>query len=201
MIRRWLRTLWSGEEDVSRRLIVGLGNPGRKYEGTRHNIGFDVLRRLGERYRLSLTQKKFSGVFTTGSVAGEDVVLVEPHTFMNKSGKSVQAARQFYSVDAEDLIVLHDEIDLEPGTIRIKEGGGHGGHNGLRDIISRTGDRDFVRIRLGVGRPEHGDVTNHVLSRFSGSERDLIAEMVEDACDAIETVLTDGVSQAQNRFH
>lgn len=201
MIRRWLRDLWSGEDDVSRRLIVGLGNPGRKYEGTRHNIGFEVLRRLGDRYRLTLTQKKFSGVFATGSVAGQDVVLLEPHTYMNKSGKSVQAACQFYNVDASDLIVLHDDIDLSPGTVRIKDGGGHGGHNGLRDIISRIGGRDFVRIRLGVGRPEHGDVTNHVLGRFSGEERDLAAEMVEEGCDAIETVLTDGVGQAQNRFH
>lgn len=186
---------------MSRTLIAGLGNPGRKYEGTRHNIGFEVLDRLAQRYRLRLSREKFHGRFTTGAVAGTDVVLLEPQTYMNKSGRAVEAARQFYGIAAADTIVLHDDIDLSPGQLKVKKGGGHGGHNGLRDIISRTGDRDFVRLRLGVGRPEHGDVTNYVLSRFDSDERPAIDELIEDACDATETILDSGVAEAQNRFH
>ncbi len=186
---------------MSRKLIVGLGNPGRKYAGTRHNIGFRLLDELAARARLSVNQSKFDGLYTTGVIAGEDVVLLKPQTFMNKSGKSVLAARQFYDIAVEDTIVLHDEIDLEAGVLRLKDGGGHGGHNGLRDIISRTGERDFIRVRLGIGRPEHGNVTAHVLGRFAGDEEDDVAELVVDGCDAVEILLTDGVSAAQNRFH
>ena len=187
---------------MSRTLVAGLGNPGRKYEGTRHNVGFEALRRLAGRYRLELSQSKFDGVYTTGRIAGEDVLLLEPHGYMNNSGKSVRAARDFYDIPASETVVLHDDIDLEPGQLKIKSGGGHGGHNGLRDIIARTGgDRDFVRVRLGVGRPEHGDVTNYVLSRFDDDERQTIDELIEDACDAVETLLSDGVDRAQNLFH
>lgn len=186
---------------MSRIVIAGLGNPGRKYAGTRHNIGFQALEILAGRYRLQLSQEKFHGVYTTGAVAGRDVVLLRPQTYMNKSGRAVLAARQFYDVPASDTIVLHDDVDLETGVLKIKQGGGHGGHNGLRDIISRTGDRDFVRIRLGVGRPEYGDVTAHVLGRFDDSERPEIDELIERACDAVEVVLSDGVAKAQNAFH
>lgn len=184
---------------MSRTLIVGLGNPGRKYEGTRHNIGFETLRRVASRYRLTLSQSKFDGVYTTGRIGGEDVLLLEPHTYMNKSGKSVQAARQYYDIPAGDTIVLHDDIDLSAGQLKIKTGGGHGGHNGLRDIISKTGDRDFIRVRLGVGRPEHGNVTDYVLSRFDDSA--VADELAELGSDAVETVLADGIERAQNLFH
>lgn len=184
---------------MSRKLIVGLGNPGRKYEGTRHNIGFRALERLASRYRAPLSQSKFDGFYTTARIAGADVVLLKPETYMNKSGKSVQAAQHFYDIDPEDTLVLHDDIDLQPGHIKIKSGGGHGGHNGLRDIIAKTGERDFVRIRLGVGRPEHGDVTNWVLSRFD--DEAMADELAETGCDAVETVLADGVGRAQNLFH
>lgn len=186
---------------MSRILIAGLGNPGQKYEGTRHNIGFAVLDELAGRYRLRLSQKKFSGVYTTGRIADADVVLLKPQTYMNKSGQSVLGARQFYDISAADTIVLHDEIDLDLGALRIKEGGGHGGHNGLRDIIKRTGDRDFIRLRLGIGRPAHGNVTGHVLGRFDSDEIDPMRELIEDACDAVEILLSDGVAKAQNRFH
>ena len=186
---------------MSRSLIVGLGNPGRKYEGTRHNVGFEALRRLADRFRLELSRSKFDGVYTTGLIAHQDVVLLEPHTFMNRCGKSVLAARQFYDVPGDQILVFHDDIDLDCGRLKIKRGGGHGGHNGLRDIISRIGERDFVRLRLGVGRPDHGNVTGHVLGKFTSDERPDIDEMIEEACDAVEIVLSDGVKEAQNRFH
>ena len=186
---------------MSRTLIAGLGNPGRKYQGTRHNIGFRTLDRLAGRYRLDVTQSKFDGLYTTGRIAGADVLLLKPQTFMNKSGKSVQAARDYYGVSASDTIVLHDDIDLEVGQLKVKSGGGHGGHNGLRDIVNKTGDRGFVRIRLGVGRPEHGDVRNYVLGNFDSDQQADADELVEIGCDAVETVLADGVSRAQNLFH
>nr|WP_199589683.1 aminoacyl-tRNA hydrolase [Lujinxingia litoralis] len=186
---------------MSRTLIVGLGNPGPKYEGTRHNIGFAAVNRLAERYRLTVTQSKFHGVYTTGIICGVDVALLKPLTFMNLSGKSVAPAMKFFNVEPVSLIVLHDELDVELGQMKIKEGGGHGGHNGLRDIVAKTGTREFLRVRLGIGRPEHGDVTNHVLGRFRPDETPAVERMLDDACDAVETILSEGVAAAQNRFH
>lgn len=186
---------------MSRWLIAGLGNPGRKYDRTRHNVGFQALDRLAERHRLRVTQSKFHGSYTTGGIAGCDVILLKPETFMNKSGRALQAARSYYDVPAEKTVVLHDDIDLDCGQLKIKTGGGHGGHNGLRDIIQKTGDRQFVRIRLGVGRPEHGDVTEYVLGRFDGEQTPAVDEMIERACDAVETVMVDGIARAQNLFH
>ena len=186
---------------MSRYLIAGLGNPGSKYAHTRHNIGFMALDRLAERHRVALASEKFDSRFDTGRVAGEMVVLLEPQTFMNRSGKAVQAAASFYDLGPEQVIVVHDEIDLPLGSIRVKQGGGHGGHNGLRDIVSRLSSRDFIRVRVGVGRPEHGDVTNHVLGTFSRDEETEVAEVIETACDAVETIVSDGVEAAQNRFN
>lgn len=186
---------------MSRYLIVGLGNPGRKYVGTRHNIGFEALERLAQRCRISLDAEKFDGRFETGLIGGQKVGLLEPMTFMNRSGHSVAAAANFYEVPAEQIVVLHDEIDLDLGRIRIKEGGGHGGHNGLRDIVQKLGTKDFLRVRLGVGRPEHGDVTNHVLGQFSSEERSQADDLVETASDAVELLVSEGLAAAQNRFH
>lgn len=186
---------------MSRYLIVGLGNPGSKYAQTRHNIGFMALERLAERYRMSLASEKFDGRFDTSRVAGEMVALIEPQTYMNRSGKSVVAAAGFYDLAPEQIVVIHDDIDLSLGTVKVKEGGGHGGHNGLRDIVAKMGSKDFIRVRLGVGRPEHGDVTNHVLGTFSRDEEAEVAEVIEAACDAVETILREGVTAAQNRFN
>ncbi|QDG50089.1 aminoacyl-tRNA hydrolase [Persicimonas caeni] len=186
---------------MSRFLIAGLGNPGSKYARTRHNIGFMALDRLAERHRIALGSEKFDSRFDTGRVGGEMVVLLEPQTYMNRSGKAVQAAASFYDLSPDQIIVVHDEIDLPLGSIRIKRGGGHGGHNGLRDIVNRLSSKDFIRVRLGVGRPEHGDVTNHVLGAFDRDEQDDVAEVIETACDAVETIISDGVNTAQNRYN
>lgn len=186
---------------MSRHLIVGLGNPGPKYAETRHNVGFMALERLASRHRASLSSEKFDSLYDTALIGGHKVVLLEPQTYMNVSGKAVGAAARFYDVEPDQIIVLHDEIDLPLGTLRVKSGGGHGGHNGLRDIINRLGARDFVRIRLGVGRPDHGDVTSHVLGKFASQERLDVDEMIEDACAAVETLLSDGISITQNRFN
>jgi PTH1 family peptidyl-tRNA hydrolase len=180
---------------------VGLGNPGTKYEGTRHNIGFAAVERFARRYQVPLTQTKFNARYGAGIALGHDIVLLEPQTFMNLSGQSVLPAAKFYGVELDHMIVLHDELDLEPGVLRVKEGGGHGGHNGLRDIIARLGSPEFKRLRLGIGRPEHGNVTGHVLGRFRPDEEPTIDDLLERACDALEIVMSEGVATAQNRLH
>ncbi|MEZ4461039.1 MAG: aminoacyl-tRNA hydrolase [bacterium] len=182
-------------------LLVGLGNPEPRYETTRHNIGFMAIDSLAARLGISLTQQKFHGRYASGLLRGEKLHLVQPLTYMNLSGKSVVAARSFFDVDMEHVIVAHDDLDLPPGAVRVKAGGGHGGHNGLRDIIAKTGKSDFVRVRLGIGRPEKGSVTDWVLNPFSKDEIATLETQLEEAADAIEMVITDGVVAAQNKFN
>jgi PTH1 family peptidyl-tRNA hydrolase len=158
--------------------------------------------RLARRHRLELSRTKFEADYDTGVICGADVVLLEPQTFMNLSGQSVQAAASFYKIEPEDIIVAHDDIDLDLGVLRLKKGGGHGGHNGLRDIAQKLGTRDFLRVRLGVGRPGRGvDVTSHVLGRFRDDEAAEVRELLDHAGDAIEVLLDEGLAAAQNRFH
>ena len=188
----------------SRWLCVGLGNPGTKYEGTRHNIGFMAVDRLAARYGMRIDSAKFKGHISTGSVAGTDVLFLKPQTFMNLSGESVQKAAAFYDIPISQILVFHDELDLSPGVVRLKVGGGHGGHNGLRDIIQKMGgDKNFLRVRMGIGRPNgsRGDVTGWVLGSFGKSEEDQKEEMIELACDAAEEIMKSGIVSAQNIFH
>lgn len=182
-------------------LLVGLGNPGPKYETTRHNIGFMAVDRIGDRHRISLTQQKFHGRYGSGRVGDAKAALLEPQTFMNLSGKAVAAAARFFRLEPDHIVVLHDEIDLDFGAVRVKVGGGHGGHNGLRDIVDKIGSKDFIRIRLGVGRPTHGDVTNWVLSPFATDETATLDDMLRVAADAVEMILKDGPEAAQNEFN
>ncbi len=182
-------------------LVVGLGNPGSKYRETRHNIGFAVVDRLAERHRIGLSQEKFDGRFGSGRVAGHKVFLLEPETYMNRSGESVGPAARYYEIAPERIVVVHDEVDLELGRLKVKRGGGHGGHNGLKSLVDALGSRDFVRVRCGVGRPERGSVSDHVLGRFESEERPVADELIEIAADAVEVVLRDGPSEAQNQFH
>lgn len=183
------------------KLVVGLGNPGDKYAGTRHNIGFLAAERLAEQNRLGLKKKGFQAHYGVGRVAAQEAVVLLPQTFMNCCGASVNAAVKFYKVAAEDLIVIYDDLDLPFGRMRIKSEGGHGGHNGMRDIISVLGFRDFVRIRVGIGRPEHGDVTSHVLGRFSSAEQEGLSELLDAVSGATSLVLADGALAAMNTFN
>ena len=186
---------------MSRTLIVGLGNPGPTYEKTRHNIGFMAIDRLAARHQIDLSAKKFKGVLGSGLIADASVILLKPQTFMNLSGQSVQPALAFYGLGVEQLIVVHDELDLPVGVLRLKQGGGHGGHNGLKDIINRCASKDFIRVRLGIGRPERGEVTDHVLGPFRKVDEPLRDELIELACDALEVLLAQDLLTAQNRFH
>lgn len=182
-------------------LLAGLGNPGPRYELTRHNIGFLVVDRLADRHGISLTQQKFHGRYASGVCEGEKVHLLEPQTFMNLSGKSVAAAKGFFDVAIEKTVIIHDELDLSFGTVRVKIGGGHGGHNGLRDIIDKTGENGFIRIRMGIGRPEKGSVSDWVLSPFRNDEIPELEIALDLACDALEVVLREGPATAQNQFN
>jgi PTH1 family peptidyl-tRNA hydrolase len=184
------------------RAIVGLGNPGAKYEDTRHNAGFWFVDRLARRYGGQFrAEAKFFGEVCKVRIAGEDVWLLKPATFMNRSGQAVNALLNFYKIGMTELLVVHDEIDLPSGDIRLKVGGGHGGHNGLRDIIPGVG-KDFVRLRVGVGHPGHKDrVADYVLSRASRDEQQAIDTALDEAERVIEDVVAGELQRAMNDLH
>jgi len=184
------------------KLVVGLGNPGERYAETRHNIGFMVVAKAAGRAGIALKRQGYQGVYGVGRLAGEEATLLLPQTFMNRSGASVAPACQSLGVAPGDLIVVHDEIDLPFGTLRIKSGGGHGGHNGLRSINASLGHGDFLRFRLGVGRPPAGgDVSGYVLSRFASTERAVLDEYLEAAVEALELMLRRGPNEAMNSYN
>ena len=182
------------------RAVVGLGNPGPKYAQTRHNIGFMVISELARRGMASW-QQKWKGRHAKVMLAGRDVWLLEPETFMNLSGECVQPFAAFYRLQPEEILVVHDELDLPFATLRLKRGGGHGGHNGLRSLVDRLGSRDFARLRVGIGRPQKGDVSGFVLAPFAANERDWLDGLVRDACDAVEGCVREGLLATQNRLH
>jgi PTH1 family peptidyl-tRNA hydrolase len=182
-------------------LIVGLGNPGRKYEGNRHNVGFMAVDELRRAEGIPDFKEKFSGVWTKGEIGGRPVALLKPMTFMNLSGDSVQPAMAFLKVEPADVVVVHDEIDLPFGDVRVKTGGGHAGHNGLRSLIQRLGTPDFVRVRIGVGRPPpgfRGEVADYVLQDFDAIERAELPDLVARTNDAVRRIVKDGAAAAMN---
>jgi PTH1 family peptidyl-tRNA hydrolase len=186
-------------------LVVGLGNPGKKYERNRHNVGFAVVDRLALKFGLPEFRVKFSGLWTRGDVellgARHSVALLKPETFMNLSGDCVQAAAAFLKEPAAAIIVVHDELDLPFGEVRVKIAGGHGGHNGLRSIIGRLGTAEFARVRVGIGRPPPGfvgDVADYVLQNFDASEMLELPALVERACYAVELLVGRGPAAAMN---
>ncbi len=183
-------------------LVVGLGNPGPKYARNRHNIGFMVVDELATRWRVDAFRAKFGGEAASGEGAGEKVVLLKPQEYMNVSGRALQRTAAFYQIDAKQWIVAHDEIDLPLGTLRVKVGGGHAGHNGLRSIVQETGTQDFIRMRCGVGRPVGASkVADFVLNDFRGADETEAQILVKEAADAIELVMTKGAAMAMNKFN
>ena len=183
-------------------LIAGLGNPGDKYARTLHNAGFWFVDALARKYRGDFRlDRKFDAEICRITVGGEDIWLLKPQSFMNGSGGPVRAALDYYRLDARQLLVAHDEIDLPPGTVRLKSGGGHGGHNGLRDIIRHCGP-DFMRLRLGVGHPGDKDlVTGYVLKRGSGEVEAAIERNVDEAVDVLPLLVSDGLNAAMKKLH
>lgn len=184
------------------KIIAGLGNPGERYLFTRHNLGFMVADRLAMLHHLSFRREKFGALLAEGSIAGIPVILLKPQTFMNLSGKAVGPLVRFFKVDASDLVVVHDDLDLPFGTIRIKEGGGDGGHRGLQSVIEGLGTDRFVRLRFGIGRPAARDpVESYVLEPFGKDETDRLPVLLEKACMALEEILAAGPQSAMNRFN
>ena len=184
------------------KLIVGLGNPGSKYEETRHNAGFFLLDEIAHRYDASFTtEKKFQGEMARSIIASRDVRLLKPTTFMNLSGESVQAVASFYRIEPEQILVAHDELDLPPGTVRLKKGGGHGGHNGLRDIIRHIG-KEFWRVRLGIGHPGSAkQVVSFVLKRAPRSEADLLTKSIDEVIAEIPDIAAGDMEKAMQTLH
>jgi PTH1 family peptidyl-tRNA hydrolase len=189
-------------------LIAGLGNPGRRYENTRHNVGFRVIDELQRRHMQSGYQTKFSAETVTGLINNTRVLLIKPMEFMNKSGFAIQRASQFHDVPPEKILVIHDELDLPPACVRLKKGGGHGGNNGLRSIVDQLGTKDFLRIRIGIGKPQkeggepgEGSGANYVLSKFPADQERDIEDAIKRAADAAEAILAKGMNAAMNDFH
>jgi PTH1 family peptidyl-tRNA hydrolase len=184
------------------KLICGLGNPGPEHSADRHNAGYLVLDRLAGRLGIPMDMGKFDGRFGAGRLGAERVLLLKPETYMNLSGQSVAAAARFYKVDPEDVLVVHDELDLPFGRLQLKSGGGTAGHNGLKSILAGLGEEGFARLRVGVGKPEGKErVVGHVLSGFSAEERAALPEVLERAADAAVAWVTLPLEEAMTRFN
>ena len=184
------------------RLVVGLGNPGNKYENTRHNAGFMVADKIARDFNIALNKTKFDTIYGRGFIEDVDVLLVKPMAYMNRSGPPLQKLAHYFRIPGEDMLLIHDDIDLAFGRLKIKEKGGHGGHNGIRSIMDAFGGGDFVRLRIGVGRSEaEGNVTDHVLGRFSDNKAEMVARVITVARDAAVTVLCEGMKVGMNAFN
>lgn len=185
------------------RLIVGLGNPGREYETTRHNVGFRWLDEFAHVHKLNFkSESKFHGLTARGELHGHEVLLLKPQTFMNVSGRSVGALMQFYKIAPAEMLVVHDELDLPPGVARLKMGGGHGGHNGLKDIIAHLASKDFWRLRIGIGHPgERAEVTGYVLNNPRHEEREQIDDAMQQAQNVAHLVIEGKTEAAMLKLH
>ena len=184
-------------------IIVGLGNPGKEYDNTRHNIGFDVVDRLADRENIAVLEKKHKAVIGKGYVAGKKCILAKPQTFMNLSGESVRELVDYYKADPErELLVISDDVSLEPGQLRVRKKGSAGGHNGLKNIIARLGTENFIWIRMGVGeKPKGYDLADYVLGHFSKDERSTMDEAAERASEAIRMIIMQDAEAAMNAFN
>lgn len=184
-------------------IIAGLGNPTREYEKTRHNVGFDVIDALADKYNIDVSEKKHKALVGKGVIEGVKVLLMKPQTYMNLSGESIAAAVSYYKIDpTQELIVIFDDISLEPGRIRIRKKGSAGGHNGIKNIIAQCKTSDFARIKVGVGeKPAGYDLAAHVLGRFSKEDRALVEDAIMDACQAVSYMVWDETEKAMNEFN
>ncbi len=184
-------------------VIVGLGNPSKEYENTRHNIGFDTIDAIADKYHIQVAELKHKAKIGKGYIGGDKVILAKPLTFMNLSGESVRAIIDYYKVDVEtELVVISDDISLLPGQLRIRKKGSAGGHNGLKNIIQHVGGDSFQRIRMGVGeKPKEYDLVDWVLGHFNKEDRKAVDEAIQKAVQAVEIILTDGADAAMNEFN
>ncbi len=190
------------DRDLSLSLIIGLGNPGSEYAQTRHNAGFWYVEKLAQRYNIQLkNDSKYHALSGRGKIEGYDVRLLLPQTYMNCSGQSVVPFAKFYQIKAQNILIAHDELDMNPGVVRLKNGGGHGGHNGLKDIVPHLG-ADFLRLRIGIGHPGSKDrVSGHVLSKASSNEQDMIDQAIDHAITQSKPLIQGDIAQAMNAIN
>ena len=182
-------------------VIAGLGNPGKKYENTRHNMGFITIDQLAEKHNIKTDKLKFKALVGEGRIAGQKVLLVKPQTYMNLSGESIREVMNFYKLEPENLIVIYDDIDIEAGTLRIRKFGSAGTHNGMKSVVYQLQSDRFPRIRLGIGSKKKGDLVNFVIGGFSKEEVPVLEEAVNHAVLAIECIIEDGIDKAMNQYN
>jgi PTH1 family peptidyl-tRNA hydrolase len=183
-------------------LIFGLGNPGSRYQFTRHNVGFMVLEKLAAQLEMELRQKSFDALWGKGKLKGKNVILAMPQTYMNLSGKAVRKLLAFFKADINNLIVIHDDLDLPFGTVRLKTGGGNAGHKGLESIVEQLGSSDFMRVRIGIGKPaEKARIESYVLERFEPKEEAVLKPIIQSAADAASEILLSDMQAAMVKYH
>lgn len=182
--------------------VVGLGNPGAKYADTRHNVGFWVIDRLADEAGVTVFDKKFKARLARARIEGEDCILMKPETFMNLSGESVGPALGFHKETVDHLVVIHDDLDLDVGRLKLKKGGGHGGHNGLKSLAQHLPSPGYARVRIGIGRPPpRWDTAAYVLGKFGSEEQAKVDRVLDEAADAVKSILTEGIGRAMNQFN
>ncbi len=183
-------------------LIVGLGNPEEEYSNTRHNMGFDTINKLANEYNIKINKNKFKGLCGSGIIENEKVILLKPQTYMNLSGESIKEAMTFYKIKSENIIVIYDDIDIEPGIIKIRKKGGPGGHNGMKSVISEIDTQNFPRIRIGIGKPENkGQLIEYVIGKMPQTDKDILEKATTLGKEAILEIIKNGVDIAMNKFN
>ena len=183
-------------------LIVGLGNPEEEYSNTRHNMGFDVINKISEEYQIQVTKNKFKGLYGKGTIENQEVILLKPQTYMNLSGESIQEISQFYKIKPENMIIIYDDIDIEPGIIKLRKKGGPGTHNGMKSVITCLNTQEFPRIRIGIGKPQNNqDLINYVIGKIPQEDFQKLEKGKEKAKEAVKEILKTNIDKAMNKFN
>ena len=183
-------------------LIVGLGNPEEEYSHTRHNMGFDTVNKLAKQYDIEINKKKFKGIYGVGNIEGEKVIILKPQTYMNLSGESIKEAIDFYKIESENIIIIYDDIDIKPGIIKVRKTGGPGTHNGMKSVIQNIQMKEFPRVRVGIGMPEHkNDLINYVIGKIPEEEKEILDKSTTTAKEAVIEIIKNGIDIAMNKFN
>lgn len=183
-------------------LIVGLGNPEEEYSRTRHNMGFDVINKLAQKQNVKVNKNKFNSLYGTGTIGTEKVILVKPQTYMNLSGAAIREFKNFYKVDSGNVIVIYDDLDIEPGIIKIRKKGGPGTHNGMKSVVAELGTQEFPRVRVGIGNPIYkNDLLNYILTKIPEEDYKILDTAIQKAADSIEEILQNGIDIAMNKYN
>lgn len=183
-------------------LIIGLGNPEEEYARTRHNMGFDTINKISEKYNIKVNKSKFNSIYGTGTIEGEKVILLKPQTYMNLSGTALRDFMNFYKLSSKDIVVIYDDLDIEPGIVKIRKKGGPGTHNGMKSVVNEIKTEDFSRIRIGIGNPEYkNDLLNYILTRIPDEEYKILENSINNAAEAVGEIIKNGIDSAMNKYN